>query len=111
MLELLILPSSCVIKDATSTGTTTELKIIPIYYNFGHTFIILAIISCSYQNILLTKLVAEIWDHGLIAIVKSSQTIKQVTIKSSAKLLQPVYLKVSTTNINNIHHWTGKLSM
>lgn len=41
-------------------------RIIPIYYNLGRISLALAIMSIGYDNIVITRLIAEIWRHGII---------------------------------------------
>ena len=39
----------------------------PVYYNLGLIFVVWVIISNSYDNIYLTKVIAENWEHTNIA--------------------------------------------
>ncbi len=39
-------------------------RIISVYYNFSLVFILLAIISISNNNIVPTKVISKVWEHG-----------------------------------------------
>ncbi len=44
-----------------------------VYYNLSLSLVVLTIISISTENIVLTKLIAGIWEHGNIASTKSHE--------------------------------------
>lgn len=74
---------------------------IQVYYNMGHTFVILAINSICYDS---TVLISEIWDHGNKAMMKvdrvrCERSGDQTSCKqadSLAGLSKPLYLEVET---------------
>lgn len=46
---------------------------IPGYYILAHIFMVLAIISVGYDNMVLTKAIDEFWEHGNITTMKSNR--------------------------------------
>lgn len=50
------------------------------YYKLGHIFIVLATVTIAYDNILLTRVNAEIWEIGdnVVSITVSTMILSQV---------------------------------
>lgn len=79
------------------TSSNAPCRIIPVYSNLGFVFVILAVILLSNHNVTLSKLIAEMWEHGDITKKKTdvaSKTSRQVSHKPPGyqNLLDQLYL-------------------
>lgn len=57
----------------------SNVLIILVYYNTGLSFVVLAIISAGYDNIALTKIIAESWECSNIT-ARSNENMSAQTI-------------------------------
>lgn len=70
-----------------------------VYYNFSLVFIVLSMISTLALLFLLTKFIAEIWEHGDCSSVERSLTGQEIwSVKQSDRLetnlqVSPTYLE------------------
>lgn len=54
--------------------------ITPGYYNLGHIFVVLVILSISNNNTVLSAVITEIWEHDGITTTKSHEQFRQITV-------------------------------